>query len=234
MPYKFNHTKEFSKRAKSYTSNNIIQKKVAKHLISNISSKPKKILDLGSGLGLIYDLIDWNIDNFIGVDLAKDMSLKHPKAKHVEIKIADFDDKRLYDSFDSFDITIASSSLQWSKDLPNTLKLICKHTKEIAFAIFCDKTFKTIYDLSTLETFLPSANLTIKEIEKYFDIEYEIKEYKLEFEDNLSIFRYIKNSGVSGGKRQLSYKDTKKLIESYPLNYLEFEVLFVWSKAKEG
>jgi malonyl-CoA O-methyltransferase len=41
------------------------------------------------------------------------------------------------------------------------------------------------------------------------------------------MFRYIKKSGVSGGEKQLSYKQMKMLMEKYPLNYLEFEVLFV-------
>jgi malonyl-CoA O-methyltransferase len=55
--------------------------------------------------------------------------------------------------------------------------------------------------------------------------------YRLKFEDNLSKFRYIKNSGVSGGERKLSFKDTKRLIENYPHKYLEFEVMFVWGKS---
>jgi malonyl-CoA O-methyltransferase len=42
------------------------------------------------------------------------------------------------------------------------------------------------------------------------------------------MLRYIKQSGVSGGKRQLSYKDIKNLLDNYPLDYLEFEVLFIW------
>lgn len=52
------------------------------------------------------------------------------------------------------------------------------------------------------------------------------------FEDNLSKFRYIKKSGVSGGKRRLSVAQTKALIQNYPLEYLEFEVLFVWGVSK--
>jgi malonyl-CoA O-methyltransferase len=41
------------------------------------------------------------------------------------------------------------------------------------------------------------------------------------------MFRYIKQSGVSGGERKLSYTQTKQLMENYPLKYLEFEVLFI-------
>jgi len=39
------------------------------------------------------------------------------------------------------------------------------------------------------------------------------------------MFKYIKKSGVSGGEKKLSYKEIKKLINNYPLNYLEFEIL---------
>jgi len=41
------------------------------------------------------------------------------------------------------------------------------------------------------------------------------------------MFRYIKKSGVSGGEKQLSYKQIKHLMKAYPLDYLEFEVLFI-------
>jgi malonyl-CoA O-methyltransferase len=41
------------------------------------------------------------------------------------------------------------------------------------------------------------------------------------------MFKYIKKSGVSGGEKRLGYKEMKVLMELYPLNYLEFEVLFV-------
>ena len=41
------------------------------------------------------------------------------------------------------------------------------------------------------------------------------------------MFNYIKKSGVSGGEKQLTYMQTKQLMKSYPLDYLEFEVLFV-------
>jgi len=42
------------------------------------------------------------------------------------------------------------------------------------------------------------------------------------------MFKYIKRSGVSGGKKQLNYKQMKKIMQNYPLDYLEFEVLFVF------
>ena len=232
MPKKSHHTDEFSKRAKSYQKTNIIQKQVVKKLIAGIQSHPKNILDLGCGEGAVYKEIDWEIEKFTGVDKAENMCKLHPYHDNVTLHNTDFENTSLYDMLHPVDITIAASSLQWAKDLEKTIMMIAKHSYEIAFAIFCDGTFKSIYEITKLPSFLPNADALIEMTSKHFDIYYERQEYTLEFEDNLSKFRYIKNSGVSGGNRQLNYHDTKKLIEEYPHSYLEFEVLYIWGKVK--
>ncbi len=226
------HTNEFSRRAKSYEKYNIIQKKVVQKLISSIDSKPKSILDLGCGTGGVYELIDWEVDNFIGIDKADQMCILHPKNKKISLIQGNFDNEQLLKSLGSFDIVISSSAMQWTKDLKLLLKNISNITDKIAFAIFCDGTFKTIYKITQLHNFLPSSADVIDSIDKYYTFTHEIKTYKLYFEDNLSKFRYIKKSGVSGGKKKLSFKETKNLIENYPLDYLEFEVIFIWGKVK--
>jgi len=232
MPQNFKHIKEFSKNASTYNQYNIIQKEVAKYLLKSISSKPKSILDLGAGSGAIYSHIHWDFQRFVAVDRSQKMCDLHPKDGNIEVICADFDSESLFEKLGNFDLIIASSSLQWSSNLDLALSLAARHTNEVAFAIFCDKTFKTIYKMSGKKSFLPSADQLLKTLDKYFDFESELKEYRLEFEDNLSKFRYIKKSGVSSGKRELGYKKTKELIRDYPLSYLEFEVLFVWGKSK--
>lgn len=234
MPTKSRHTDEFSKRAKSYQETNVIQKQVVKKLIQGIKSKPKHILDLGCGEGAVYKEIDWEIESFVGVDKAENMCKLHPSLDSVSLIHADFEDPTLFQNLNHVDITIAASSLQWAKDLEKTFLMIANHSDEIAFAIFCDGTFKSIYEISKLPSFLPYHDDVITLISKHFDIYHDRKEYTLEFKDNLSKFRYIKDSGVSGGNRQLSYHDTKKLIAEYPHSYLEFEVLFIWGKVKRS
>ena len=229
MPKKSQHTDEFSKRAKSYQETNVIQKKVVKKLIQGITSKPKSILDLGCGEGAVYREIAWKFDTFIGIDKAKNMCALHPHHEGIILYNADFENSSFYKTVD---MTIAASSLQWAKNLNSTLENIAKHTDEIAFAIFCDGTFKSIYEITKLPSFLPHHDSLLTLISKYFTIHHEREEYTLEFKDNLSKFRYIKDSGVSGGNRQLNYHDTKKLIEEYPHSYLEFEVLYIWGKVK--
>ena len=221
------HTDEFSKRAVSYNEHNIIQKKVVKRLIENIKSNPKKILDLGCGSGAVYKNITWNIEKFVGVDKAENMCELHPSHKSICLVNEDFETF----VFEKYDIVISSSALQWAKDLDALLRKIASNSDEIAFSIFCDGTFKTIYEVAKLEPFLPKQQKLLKLLSKYFEFTHELVHYRLEFEDNLAKFRYIKNSGVSGGERKLSFRETKKLIENYPHSYLEFEVMFVWGKS---
>lgn len=227
------HTTEFSRRARSYGEHNIIQKAVAKKLIASIDSKPSKILDLGCGSGAVYKLIDWDIETFTGIDKADQMCLLHPKAEHIKLLQEDFENLALLDELGDFDIVISSSAMQWAKDLDALFSQIAKMTDKIAFAIFTDGTFRTIYEMTQMQRFLPNREQLVKKLEKYFDINWEVENYRLEFPDNLSKFRYIKHSGVSGGTRKLSVKHTRALIRNYPHTYLEFEVLFCKGSVKK-
>jgi malonyl-CoA O-methyltransferase len=51
--------------------------------------------------------------------------------------------------------------------------------------------------------------------------------YRLAFDSVREMFRYIKRSGVSGNRNLLKYKEMKSLMQNYPLDYLEFEVVFI-------
>ncbi len=221
--------KEFSKNAISYNEYNIIQKEVAKKVVSLVENSPKRILDLGCGSGEIYKLIDWGIKEFIAVDISYEMCKLHPKNSKVEILNANYEDDKIFDKLREkrFDIVISSSSLQWCANLEKMVKKISLLSNNCVVSIFCDKTFKTIYDMSALESFLPSTTEVLNYFKKYFKVDYSVENYKLFFPDNISKFRYIKKSGVSGGKKRLDFKQTKNLIKNYPLEYLEFEVIFI-------
>lgn len=226
-----NHTKEFSKHSKSYDSHTIVQKQVASHLVSKIISRPKTILDLGCGTGEVSRTISWKYDKLLGVDEAIGMCDKHPKSENITILHENFESDSFMQhvkSYENFDIGISASALQWSKDIENTLAFLRESTKEVALAIFTDNTFADIYSVTNLESSLPNAHRLIEIVKKYFIMTYEIKTYKLLFEDNVSKFRYIKKSGTTGGVRRLGVVQMKNLIKNYPHDYLEFEVLFIW------
>jgi malonyl-CoA O-methyltransferase len=223
---------EFSKYAHSYGRYNVIQEKVSEQLLSYLKYQPKKILDLGCGSGAIAKKIDWDIDYFLGVDFAKKMLELHPKANNVECIYGDFDNPELYEHLFlyDFDYILSASALQWSKDLDGVFQNIKRlHYHDFAFAIFTANTFQTLHKTAGITSPLRSSEEVLHVVKKYFTCKSVIQTYTLEFENTLEMFRYIKRSGVSGNRSVLSYTQTKKLLASYPLNYLEFEVLFLYS-----
>ncbi len=226
------HIKEFSKHAHTYDSSTPIQKEVAKYLVSRIeATHPSTIVDLGCGSGEIYRNIAFECDHFIGIDHSEAMCALHPKNEKVHLICSNFESPTLWQRFEQpIDLLISSSALQWAQNLEMLFERIHLTCKEMAIAIFTDKTFETIYAMTHLPSFLPSAQSLIPLLQKHFTCQFELKTYRLPVTDTLSAFRYIKKSGVSGGQKRLSVSQTRFLIEHYPLSYLEFEVLFVWGK----
>ncbi len=223
-----NIAKEFSRFATSYNEINIIQKEVAYKLVKYLKfSHYNSVLDLGCGGGEVYkNLIKEkiSIDKFVGVDISNEMLKIHPKSQNIELICSNFENIKI---FNKYDIVVSSSALQWSKDLNSTLLKITKLSDNFIFAIFTSNTFKTLHQVANIKSPIYSKDYLIKNINKYFNAKYETISYKLEFENTYKMLEYIKKSGVSSGEKKLSFKEIKNLIKSYPLNYLEFEVLFV-------
>ncbi len=232
---------EFSKHAHKYQQLNQIQAEVAKKLITSMPTcKPKKILDLGCGSGAIYKLIDWEIEKFVGVDFSSNMLSLHPEAQNVTCKLGDFNDAKLFEELreEEFDYIISASALQWAADLDRVFSDIAKFDLPFSLAIFSSGTFATLNKTAGVDSIIPSYE-TLKELAEKslhakcsIGISVEKISYTLEFENTREMLRYIKRSGVSGGRNLLTYKQTKKLMDEYPLNYLEFEVVYINSFSK--
>ena len=215
------HIREFSKNSKQYNQYNTIQNLVAREVVKNITFKPKTILDLGCGSGAIYKNIFWEIERFVGIDLSKEMLKLHPKSSKIILKNINFDS---IEDFSGFDVVVSSSALQWSSDIQKVTDNIQNSTDRFILAIFTNGTFVQMREFFGIEkTFLKSYI----ELCSLFDenVSCEKLSYKLFFDNPLDMLRYIKKSGVSGGKRELGIKDIKRFINFYPHDYLEFEVL---------
>jgi len=225
---------QFSKYANQYKNHNIIQQIVAKSLVRELKTKPKKILELGCGSGQVYNHIDWDVDYYKAIDFSSSMCELHPKADNIEVKCYDFDTEDFLNEIkdNHYDIVLSSSALQWSKDLSKIVKHLSYITNEINAVLFTSNTFKTIQNISETNSPILDENSIKEAFSKYFDCEFETIEYKLEFDNKKDLFDYIKNSGVSGGSATLDYKMAKKLFKEYKLNYLEFEVIFVKTLSK--
>lgn len=222
---------EFSKFALEYGKYNIIQNQVIEHLLSKVTQKPEWILDLGCGDGGVCKAINWEYERFSGVDFAPKMLELHPKSQKIESIYGDFSDENFFETLlaSKYNLIVSASALQWATNLEDIFKNIKKTGVPIALAIFTSGTFKTLHETASVNSILRSANDIQRLQEKYFNANFELKTYKLEFKSTREAFRYIKKSGVSGARKILNYKESKKLLNEYPLSYLEFEVAFIYT-----
>ncbi len=225
--------KEFSRFAEEYRKHNIIQEEVAKRLTLMLHhNKYSKVLDLGCGSGAVYtNLLKCGIEveSFVALDFSKEMLALHPSGCNIEKKCLDFNKKTSFASYKEreFDVLLSASALQWSEDLYQVLEQISTLAEEYYFAFFTSNTFKTLHQTANINSPIYAKEHIIEALDRRYNYKTELVEYRLDFTSVHEMLRYIKRSGVSGGGGQLGYKDIKKLMQTYPLNYLEFEVLFV-------
>ncbi|MDD2829519.1 MAG: methyltransferase domain-containing protein [Sulfuricurvum sp.] len=220
---------EFSRYAAEYGSRNVIQRLVADKLIASTLDQPKRILDLGCGNGTLFSLIDWEIERFVGVDFSDSMLSHHPISPNVELILGDFNDPALFERLgnEHFDRIYSASALQWAEDLDRVMESLASLNTPMSLAIFTAGTFKTLHECAGVTPLLRSSDEVMAIAEKHLDARFEVLHTTLEFDSVREMFRYIKRSGVSGGRRVLDFSQTKRLMETYPLEYLEFEVVFI-------
>ena len=225
--------KEFSRYAHEYNRYNVIQKAVAKKLCLLLErNRYDKILDIGAGDGAVYEnLLRQNIkvNNFVALDFSKEMLEIHPTDSHIKKLCLDFNEHNLSSHFKpkQFDLIISSSALQWSSNLSAVLNEISPLADEFLFSFFTANTFKTLHRVLEIESPILTKEDILDALDTFFEYELEVVEYRMNFESVYEMLRYIKHSGVSGGRKQLNYMQIKNLISIYPLDYLEFEVMFV-------
>lgn len=220
---------QFSKNADTYHSHNIIQNKVVKKLVGKISDNPQFLLDIGCGSGAVYNSLNWSPEKFVGVDFAKGMLELHPKNDNVELYVVDFNQDNCFEQIKhyQFDRVISSSALQWANDLEKTFHQISLLEAPVSLAIFTSGTFQTLFSTASISPLLRPVDEVIKLSEKYFNAKSEVLTYSLKFDSVRDMFRYMKKSGVGGGRNILSVKQMKDLMKNYPLDYLEFEIVLI-------
>lgn len=229
---------EFSRFACEYNSYCQMQALVAQELIDMIEKREyASIVDIGCGTGAVYkNCIDSGVyfSKFYATDGSIDMLCMHPESAKIEKQLFDFNIASSCSDFakNRYDLLVSSSALQWCISLDNTLSCLSRASKYLTASLFTNNTFKTIHKIAKINSPIQSSEEFIKAFNKYYKATYELRSYNLHFKSKQEMFRYIKHSGVSGGKKYMNYKETKKLILEYPLDYLEFEVLFVNGKSR--
>ncbi len=221
------HHREFGRYAPSYERYRLIQARVAASLASTIKKSYSHVVDLGCGSGGFFRAYERPFTKYFAIDLSPEMLALHPDGEGVEKWLGDFNDPSLYERLkkEPVDLVISASSLQWSEDLDATLASIASLEAPVALAIFTAGTFRTLHEIAGVPSPIRDARKTVAALRRHFDLQIDILKYELYFKDPLSMLRYIKRSGVSGGRRRLGVGALKKVMARYPHAYLEFEVV---------
>lgn len=220
---------QFSSSANSYENYSIIQSRAIDKLLAEIDHSPARILDLGCGTGRLFKAVNWPIESFVAVDFSEEMLAEHPQTEAVTCIEGDFDDPALFAQLADYSIdrVFAASSLQWATDMHATFSWIKELGAPVSLAIFTADTFREIFKTAGIPPLLRTADEVAGLADEVFDARHEVIHYTLDFDNTLEMLRYIKRSGVSGARNILDYRATKRLIEEYPLDHLEFEVLYI-------
>jgi len=216
--------KQFSRFATQYNQKNIIQKSIIQKYAPLLQNK--SIIDLGCGSGSLLDFA--KPKHYIGIDFSENMLKLH---KHSNLYCLDFNQAKCWEFIKTqkFDMLVSFSALQWAKDLEYIFYQIKQLNKPFLLSIFTSNTFKTLHKTANITSPIYSKE-TILQHSKILNPKTELLKYKLYFDENIEMLRYIKKSGVSSGEKKLSPKEIKNLINNYPLNYLEFEIISLISQ----
>lgn len=228
---------QFNKHANTYPNYSLIQQKGAELLVQSLPKELGVTIDLGCGNGRLYRALLHNnhtIEEFYGVDFASNMLNLHPRSPYIKLLQGNFNSPSTFKRLKRLgaDTLLSASALQWSDNLDYTLKECAALAPFGAFFIFSSGTFKTLHKIANAI----SPIYTKDQVEKAFLSHYtalnmQTFNFKLSFTTNLQMLRYIKKSGVSGNL-QLSYRALKRVLNEYPLDYLEFEALLLTGEAK--
>jgi len=228
---------EFSRFAESYGRHNLIQTEVAKRLVSLLPEKRYgSILDLGCGSGALYrHLKDRQIvyEHMTAMDISAEMLRLHPRESRLALVEGNFGTNDFIPRLPRrrYDLLLSSSALQWSADLERTFSLLPLLSERHYLAIFTAGTFRSLHDYLGIASPIRTEE-SVREIAgRYLDLTFETVRYTLEFDTVYGMLRYIKESGVSGGERRISYREARELLNRYEGRHLEFEVLFAYSKS---
>jgi len=200
--------------------------------MAGVQGQPRRILDLGCGNGQVWRAIDWPVERFVAIDNAPAMLASHPDDPVIAKIAGDFD----YLGADlpvqataGIDLLVSASALHWSRDLKAVLHwLRALPVPQIALALFTAETFKALHRFLGLTSPIPPREQIIAALTEAFGCRPSLYHDRLYFADTRTMLRYVKQSGVSGGRHLLSVSQARHLLRYYPHAYLTFEVALLW------
>ena len=218
--------KRFKKSLKTYDENAIVQKKMAKELISLLPKKEyNKIFEIGCATGILTKEIE---DKLIFPQLYLNDIVEESKKYVQEIyKECNFiaGDIENIDLNKKYNLIISNACLQWCSNIEDTLSKLINALDDggiLAISIFGEdnlKEIKSIFNIgneissiSSMENFLNTQKIIIKKEDKI----------KINFETPMEVLKHLKYTGTNAIKEiKLTKTKLKDFEQKYKENYTQ-------------
>lgn len=210
---------KFNKQFHTYDKYAIVQKKVAKNLISYIENKNfNSILELGCGTGVFTKEIYENL-NYINLDLN---DIFDTKDYLKNIQYTNFFVKNMEElEIKYYDLIVSSSAFQWVNNLEKFIYKLSQKTKTLIFSIYLKDNLIEINNHFNISLNYLSEKEIYDILRKYFqDVKYKSENIHLNFSTPLDALKHLKKTGVTGFSTPASFSK----IKNFPYKTLTYKV----------
>ena len=231
----------FDKNATTYPTFNFLQREIAGELLALCASNlppMRSCIDIGCGNGALFDQIAAAreadspqaafvrpLRAFVGLDSAPSLLQAHARSPIVRLVCGDFNRPlRPQIGECTFDVALASSSLQWAENLEQTLIEIAHIAPRLGAAIFTARSLYELHSFVGIASHLRDCDTLRHHLEARFCGVCQLRLYTLRFENLHALLRYIQKSGIRG-QTTLDKAQTQRL-RHFRENKLVFEVLY--------
>ena len=218
--------KRFKKSLKTYDENAIVQKKMAKELISLLPKKEyNKIFEIGCATGtLTKEIADKLIFSELYLNDIVEESKKYVQEIYKECNFIPGDIENI-NLTKKYNLIISNACLQWCSNIEDTLSKLINALVDggiLAISIFGEdnlKEIKSIFNIgneissiSSMENFLNTQKIIIKKEDKI----------KINFETPMEVLKHLKYTGTNAIKEiKLTKTKLKDFEQRYKENYTQ-------------
>lgn len=214
---------KFEKSMPKYDENAVVQKEMAEKLmallVETCGKNFSKILELGSGTGLLTTLLAQNLvyDAITCNDIVEKSKFYLDKIlKNYEFIVGN---SAKIKTSARYDLIISNAMFQWFSSLPTALETYSKILNKdgiLAFSTFSTENFKEIRAALGISLHYLSQEEIKSALEKDFEI-LEITSYErvLEFSNPLELLAHLKNTGVNSlSAKKMTFVEVKNFCDA--------------------
>lgn len=214
---------KFEKSMPKYNDNAVVQREMALTLveliIKNLGCDFKRILELGSGTGLLTEVIAEKLkfQNITCNDIVEKSKIYLDKILKEYIFLVGNSTKIKPCGY--FDLIVSNAMFQWHSDLSKALEKYCRFLDKngiIAFSTFSTNNFKEIKDALGLSLKYLSLEDILTVLSQKFEILEIVEEEKvLDFSSPLELLAHLKNTGVNSlSSKKMTFTEVKNFCDA--------------------